>query len=205
MPPGKKKTILDHSVPLSPAARDATTFITEWGRYRYLRAPQGFHASSDEYTKRIDDITSGFPRVTRCVDDSLLWDDDIAPSFWHTSSYINLCADNGIVFNPDKFKFAEDTIEFAGFDITSTGYKPPAKLLQSILDFPSPSNISGVRSWFGLVNQISYAFSQAPVMAPFRELLEKSRPFYWNDTLESIFLRFEKRNHLINNVRCYDF
>ena len=39
----KNKTVLDawngyHSLPLSPSARDATTFITEWGRYRYLRA-----------------------------------------------------------------------------------------------------------------------------------------------------------------------
>ena len=123
IPPKKKKTVLDawngyHSVPLSPSARDATTFITEWGRYRYLRAPQGFHASSDGYTKRFDDITSGFPRVTRCEDDSLLWDDNIATSFWHTLSYIHLCAINGIVFNPDKFKFAKDSIEFAGFDIT---------------------------------------------------------------------------------------
>ena len=188
VPPKKKKTVLDtwnryHSVPLSPSACDTTTFITEWGRYRYLRTPQGFHASSDGYTKRFDDSTSGFPRFTQCVDDSLLWDDDTATSFWHTFSYIHLCAVNGIVFNPDKFKFAEDSIEFAGSDITPTGYKP----LQSLRNFPSPSSISGVRSWFGLVNQISYAFSQAPVMAPFRELLEKSKPFYWDDTLESIF------------------
>ena len=87
------------------------------------------HASSDEYTKRFDDKTSGFPRVIRCIDDYLLWDNDISASFWHTLSYIHLCAENGIVFNPDKFGFAEDTIEFAGFDITTTGYKPPARLL----------------------------------------------------------------------------
>ena len=198
IPPGKKKTVLDawngyHSVLLSPDARDATTFITEWGRYRYLRAPQGFHASSDGYTKRFDDITSGFPRVTRCIDDSLLWDDDTANSFWHTLSYIQFCAKNGIVFNPEKFKFAEDTIEFAGFDVTLTGYKPPSKMIKAIQDFPSPSNITGVRSWFGLVNQISYTFSQAQIMAPFRELLERSRPFYWDDTLESIFQESKKQ------------
>ena len=110
IPSNKKKTVLDawngyHSVPLSPAARDATTFITEWGRYRYLRAPQGFHASNDGYTKRYDDITTGFPRVARCIDDSLLWDADIASSFWHTITYIKLCADNGIVFNPESFTF----------------------------------------------------------------------------------------------------
>ena len=45
IPQRKKKTILDawngkHSVSLSSDAQDATTFITEWGRYRYLRAPQ---------------------------------------------------------------------------------------------------------------------------------------------------------------------
>ena len=192
VPAGKKKTVLDawnvyHSVPLSPEARNATTFITEWGRYRYLRAPQGFHASSDGYTKRFDDITDGFHRVKRCIDDSLLWDDDISRSFWHTISYINLCSENGIVFNPKKFHFAEDTVEFASFDITDTGFKPPKKLLENIRNFPSPTNITGVRSWFGLVNQISYAFAQAPVMIPFRELLNRRGEFYWDDAIESIF------------------
>ena len=80
------KTVLDawngyHSLPLSDCAKDATTFITEWGRYRYLRAPQGFHASGDAYTRRFDDITSDFERVKRCIDDSLLWNNSIEDSF----------------------------------------------------------------------------------------------------------------------------
>ncbi len=62
-PPNKRKTVLDawngyHSLPLASSAVDATTFITEWGRYRYLRAPMGFHASGDAYTRRFDDITA---------------------------------------------------------------------------------------------------------------------------------------------------
>ena len=120
VPPHTKKTLLDawngyHSVPLSDNARDATTFITEWGRYRYLRAPQGFHASSDGYTKRFDDITAGTPRHTRCIDDSLLWDDNIEDAYWHTMQYIKTCGDSGIVFNPKKFVFAQNELEFAGF------------------------------------------------------------------------------------------
>ena len=204
VPPEKKKTILDawngyHSVLLSPNARDATTFITEWGRYRYLRAPQGFHASNDGYMKRFDDITADFPRVARCVDDSLLWDDGIATAYWHTVSYIKLCADNGVVFNPEKFKFAEDHIEFAGFDITLQGYKPPSKILQAIEEFPTPKNITGIRSWFGLVNQVAYAFAQAPVMAPFRELLERSKPFYWDDSLDTIFR--ESKTKIVESIQ----
>jgi hypothetical protein len=62
-PPETRKTVLDawngyHSLRLSAAIRDATTFITEWGRYRYLRAPQGFHAAGDGYTQCFDDITA---------------------------------------------------------------------------------------------------------------------------------------------------
>ena len=47
VPPHTKKTVLDawngyHSLSLTPEARNATTFITEWGRYRYYRAPQRY-------------------------------------------------------------------------------------------------------------------------------------------------------------------
>ena len=49
IPTDTYKSVLDawngyHSLPLSQQAQDATTFITEWGRYRYRRAPMGFHA-----------------------------------------------------------------------------------------------------------------------------------------------------------------
>lgn len=191
IPTGKRKTVLDawngyHSLPLNEASKDATTFITEWGRYRYCRAPMGFHASGDAYTRRFDDITSDQPRVVRCVDDSLLWDDNIEMSFWHTFEYVKKCADNGIIFNSEKFQFAMETAEFAGFEITADGYKPLRKLLNAVGNFPTPTNITDVRSWFGLINQLSYTFAQAHVMAPFRELLTK-KAFYWDSTMDEIF------------------
>ena len=68
IPTNTYKTVLDawngyHSMPLAEESRDATTFITKRGRYRYKRAPQGFHASGDAYTHRFDNITKDFDRV----------------------------------------------------------------------------------------------------------------------------------------------
>ena len=185
-----------HSLPLDPSAKDATTFITKWGRYRYCRAPQGFHASGDAYTKRFDDITAGQPRVARVIDDSLLWDCDIESAFWHTFEYLKLCADKGIVFNREKFKFARKTVEFAGFEITEDGYRPPKKLIQSIKEFPTPKDITGIRSWFGLVNQVAYTFMQTEAMAPFRELLSSktSKAWFWDETMTDLF---NKSKHAI--------
>ena len=199
VPMGKKKTVLDawngyHSLPLDPDAKEATTFITEWGRYRYCRAPMGFHASGDAYTRRFDDITSRQVRVARCIDDSLLWDNNVEDSFWHTFNYIKLCADNGIVFNKEKFTFAEDIVEFAGFEITQDGYRPPKRILNAIKDFPVPKNVTDVRSWFGLINQVAYAFSQTETMAPFRELLaSKTQMFFWDDTMDALFSKSKEK------------
>jgi len=191
VPPHTRKTVIDawngyHSLQLSPAARDATTFITEWGRYRYLRAPQGFHAAGDGYTRCFDDITVDVLRKTKCIDDTILWDDDITKSFWHTIDYVALCAENGVVFNPKKFQFARKEVEFAGFSITETGIKPSKSLLDAILNFPTPANITDARSWFGLVNQVAYNISSSSMMQPFRELLKPGH-WYWSDTLDKAF------------------
>ena len=59
IPPNQFKTVMDavdgyHSVKLDEESQPLTTFITEWGRYTYLRMPQGFVAS--RYDDRYDDI-----------------------------------------------------------------------------------------------------------------------------------------------------
>ena len=194
IPAGKLKTVLDawngyHSLELTQEGRAATTFITEWGRYRYCRGPQGYHGTGDAYTRRFDDITADEQRYVRCIDDGCLWDDDIETSFWHTFDHIKRCADQGIVFNREKFKFGREVVEFAGFEVTMDGYRPAPRILAAIREFPTPTNITDIRSWFGLVNQVAYSFSQSHIMEPFRELLKKGRKFYWDDTLETRFQR----------------
>ena len=183
IPAGKLKTVLDawngyHSLMLDPESRNLTTFNTEWGRYRYLRGPQGFHGTGDAYTRRFDDITSGEERYLRCIDDGLLYDNDVEDSFWHTFDHIKLCADNGIVFNPDKFRFARQSVEFAGFEVTMDGYRPANHLIESIRDFPTPKSTTDIKSWFGLVQHVAYAFSETKVMEPFRDLRSKKKAFY---------------------------
>ena len=82
-----------------------------------------------------------------------------------------------------------DPVDFAGFTITPEGYKPTVRLMSAIRDFPTPTNITGIRSWFSLVNQVAYAFTQSKVMSPFRDLLKTKAggKFYWDDALGQLF------------------
>ena len=192
VPSSTRKTVFDawngyHSVPLHPDDRHLTKFITPWGRYRYLVAPQGYIASGDGYSRRYDEIVADIPRKTKCIDDTLLWSNSIEECFFQAVHWLDICGKNGITLNQDKFVFAEETVEFAGFEITTDSVRSCKKYLQAITDFPTPKNISDIRSWFGLVNQVSYAFSMAPTMLPFRQLLKPAKSFSWDDSLNEAF------------------
>ena len=161
VPPGTLKTVFDawngyHSVPLKREDQHLTTFITPWGRYRYRTAPQGYIASGDGYSRRFDEIVSDFPNKTKCIDDTLLWSDNLDDSFFQACKWLDMCGRHGITINPEKFVFGQDIVEFAGFQITSDSVQPCNRFLRAIMEFPVPRNITDIRSWFGLVNQVSY-------------------------------------------------
>ena len=114
------KTTLDafwgfHQVPPAEESRPLTTFITPWGRYRYLRTPMGHISASDAYTKRYDDAVVDIPRKFKCVDDVLLHDKSIEGAFWHCWDYLTRCAEAGVTLSPEKFRFSRKEVEFVGF------------------------------------------------------------------------------------------
>ena len=125
------------------------------GTYKpqWVSKPLVMHTPGGSMTSTID-----MPRKTRIVDDTILWDSNLESAFWHTLDYIQHCASNGIIFNPGKFVFSQDDVEFGGFTLTSDGIKPTSSMIKAITDFPAPTDITGMRSWFGLVSQVAYLF-----------------------------------------------
>ena len=159
VPPNTVKTTLDawhgyHSVPIHPQDRHITTFITKEGRFQYRTTPQGLLSAGDGYTQRFDEFVGSFPNHLKCVDDSIIWGEDIASNFFATCSFLDKCSAAGIVFNQHKFVFAREEVDFLGFCIGTQGIKPTADFIQNISSFPSPQSITDVRSWFGCVQQI---------------------------------------------------
>ena len=126
--------------------------------------------------------------MTRCGDDSLLWEDDLRTSFDLICIYLTTCSRGGIYFNRQKFKFAEDVVDYVGFTITRDEIKPAAAMTESIRNFPAPMNITQARAFFGLVEQVSFAFSKCEEMRHFRHLLSRKTQFVWTEELEREFV-----------------
>ena len=212
IPEGKRKTTFDawhgfHSLELaSENDRSATSFITPFGRYRYRTCPQGFLAAGDAYTDRLDRLLQDFEKKRRCIDDTLLYEDNIEESFHTACQFLDTCGKNGVLLNPKKFQFAQNTVEFLGFEVTATGVQPTHSFTESIMSFPTPASLTDVRSWFGAVAQVSYAFAHCPVMLPFKHLLSSKTPFSWSPELEAAFQasKIEVVRQCWEGVRSFD-
>ena len=64
---------------------------------------------------------------------------------------------------------------------------PCRKYLEAIAECRTPANLTDVRSWFGLINQVAYTFAPADGMHPFRKLLKAGAQFHCDEELESLF------------------
>ena len=130
IPPNTKKSVLDafdgyHAVEIDEDSSRLTTFITPWGRYRYLRYPQGHCSAGDAFNSRVHQILSPIPRLERIVDDLCLHDQDITASFFHVWDLLILCANKGVVINKSKFQFCCDSVDFAGLQYLTRELNPP--------------------------------------------------------------------------------
>ena len=69
--------------------------------YENLTKLQGLVCARDGYTQRMDLVFGDLPNSERCVDDTVIWDDDIESNFLR--SCLTKCSLYGCAFNGSKF------------------------------------------------------------------------------------------------------
>ena len=106
----------------------------------------------------------------------------------HVRQLLQRCKDQGITLNPAKFKFARRRTKFGGFVLSKGRYTPDPVLYKPIREFPVPVNLTDLRSFQGLINQIA-PFNQevADKMLPLRPLLSQKNEFVWAPEHQSAF------------------
>lgn len=109
-------------IALKPSCQHLTTFATPWGRYRFLRAPQGLNCSGDEYNRRQDTAFAGQQDLVRVVDDLLLYHKTFADHVAGLCGVLTAARNARITFNPAKFFFAQRQLMWAGFQIRRGGF-----------------------------------------------------------------------------------
>ena len=173
--------------------QDLTCFITPWGRFKFKRAAMGLVSSGDEYNRRGDHALGDIPQTVKIVDDILAYDYSYRDHLAHVISILQRCEQYGVTLNPDKFRFAEAKVDFCGYTVSSEGYTVDSRKVKAIANFPKPKNITDLRSFMGLSNQLGGFSSEiAQAAQPLRDLLKPRNEWCWTTVHDAAFQKVKE-------------
>ena len=84
--------------------------------------------------------------------------------------------------------FAVEKVQWAGYVVGREGIQANPKKLATISDFPAPTNITELRRFMGMVEQVaSFSSTVKTEATPLRPLLSTAYPFIWTSDQDSAF------------------
>ena len=89
------------------------------------------------------------------MDDIILWASSLEELSLRINEIVSRCATSNVILSKKKFVIG-DKISFAGYVISKDGVKPDTSRVKAIKDFPVPTDATGVKSFLGLTNQLSF-------------------------------------------------
>ena len=106
------------------------------------------------------------------------------------------CSDLNIALSKKKFAVVTE-LSFAGLIFSTEGIKPDPERIVSLWNFPVPKDVTDVRSFLGLANQLSWFVPDfAHMTVRLWELTAKKNAFLW---LEEHQREFEKVKELLTS------
>ena len=146
-------------------------------------------------------ILSGLPGVVCQMDDILVFDHSMTSD----SMQFRCLGSAGVTLNPEKCKFSCHEVDFLGHIINEKGIRAdPAKSL-AIRELQVPQDISELRRFMGMVNQLGKFSSQlATITQPLRELLSKNQEWIWGPSQEQAFLKVKEELSKPTVLALYD-
>lgn len=177
---------------LDKSSQHLTTFLTPHGRYKFLRLPMGLSSSGDHWCLASDAALEGLKNVEKLVDDILCYGETLEELLLTLEAVLKRCDEYGIKCTRKKIQYGT-SITFAGFKLSGAGAEPCPEKLKAISGFPRPANLTDLRSFLGLAQQLSVGVPDlAHASNGLRQLLKKDVAFVWTNAQEESFLAVKK-------------
>ena len=182
-----------YQIPLDPRSSELTTFITPFGRYKYNRLPMGISSAPEVYMREMHQILEGMPGVACLMDDVAVVGRTKQEHDERLEQVMKKLQSEGVTLNSDKCLFGCSSMKYLGHIVDATGVRPDPEKIKAVTELPRPENVSGVRQFLGMVNQLTkFVPNIAEKTQPIRGLLHKDNKFIWSEIQEEAFKNLKK-------------
>ena len=178
------------SIPVNDATRKILTIVMPFGAYECLTLPMGVMPATDLFQARMVHVFADMDerRPYPYIDDILHFKGDTFEEHLAIlNEILQLLIACGMQVS-DKSRFCQSSLEFLGFQLDRTGYRPLPSRVEAILRIKPPSNIKQVRGFLGVINFIkNHIPNRAAIIEPITRLTRRDVKFVWGEEQQQAF------------------
>ena len=142
-------------IPLANESQHYTTFISPFGHYQFKKLPFGISSAPEIFQRRMSTVLEGLEGVLCHMDDILIFGSNKEEHDLRLSVTLQWLEKAGVTLNPSKCVFATDGVKFLGHIVDKTGVQADLAKTSAILKMKAPTNLSELRQFLGMANQLS--------------------------------------------------
>ena len=192
-------------IQLAPESSKLTTFITPFGRFAFNRLPFGITSAPEYFQRKMSEILSGLEGVVCLIDDVLIYGNTEEQHHQRLKAALTKISKAGLTLNKEKCIFGVTKISFLGQSVGSDGIKPDPRKLQAIQEIKQPSNVTELRRFLGMINQLSkFSPHLANKTQPLRLLLTSKNHWLWGTDQEQAFTKLKESLTSTEVLAMYD-
>ncbi|CAG9089257.1 unnamed protein product [Plutella xylostella] len=185
-----------YQVPISETSKALTAFVTPDGQYEFNRMPIGLANAPAVFQRMMHKVlgSARYSEATAYIDDVLIYGRDKDECLNRLENVLKLLEKANLTLNLSKCDFLSDKVDYLGYEISAAGIRPGDKKINSVTQFPRPTDQHSVRQFLGLVGYFrKFIKNFAQVAHPLNKLLKKDSQWCWSDEQEKAFGELKER------------
>ena len=136
----------------------------------------------------MSEVLTGLERIMCLVDDILIYGNTEEQHDQRLIAALSKISSAGLISSKEKCIFGVTKISFLGQSVGTDGIQPDPEKLQAIYAIKPPSNVSELRRFLGMINQLSkFSPHLTDKTQPLRVLLSSKSHWVWGKEQELAF------------------
>ena len=184
-----------------------TAFRAHTGQYEFLVMPFGLTSAPLTFQSLMNDIFRHFLQkfVLVFFDDILVCNPTTTTHAEHLRLVFTTLRSHHLVANVKKCVFGQPRITYIGYIIDAQGVLTDSSKIQAMLDWPTPSNLRGLRGFLGLTGYYRKFVQNYSALAwPVMQQLKKDA-FRWNSEVDHALQTLKKTTTSLPVLALSDF
>ena len=175
---------------LSEKSKEKSAFITQDGLYEFNVMPFGLHNAPATFQRAMHEVFRGlhWKFILIYLDDIIVFSSNFSQHLQHLREVFMRLRAVGLKLQPKKCSFACKEVKYLGHVVTADGVKTDPDKTKLIRDYPTPTKVTQVRSFLGLVGYYrKFVKDFCKIAEPLTNLTRKDVSFVWSSECQSSF------------------